>query len=244
MKALLFILLIGFATTVFGFEATLTFSSTPADAKIYLNGEMKGIGKATIALSRAVMVEVRIEREGYITYRKNYIYHKGSVYAHNENKGGYDRGDNYFTATLENDPAFENAKKGLKELEDGSFKTDSANTFIIVGVDSKYNIQESWKLVTKVANDYFDDFEENKGESGNLKSTWQAKVVGSKKIRSRLIVKVNTDSPLTYKVKIQSEYSDDSSVSTKDDEKFKEWDRVLKKYRGLLMNFNSKLTSK
>jgi hypothetical protein len=236
-KLFLTAFLINIINMATAFEAKLIFTTVPSTAKIYFDGQLTGTGTAEITLERAVLVEVKIVNEGYITFMKSYRYGKGSQFAKNEGKGGYERGKNEYTITLDKDPNYVSPTEKENQLNKLSTKTDSINKF--VAVNSKYNSQESWKLVKQVISDYFDDNDETKPEEGTLKTAWQTQVVDGKKIRTRIIVKTNTDN--SYKIKIQSEYSNDINASTKDDEKFQEWDRLLRKYQGAILELNSKL---
>lgn len=224
------------------FEATLEFAVYPTDAKIYFNGELRGTGKAKVELQRAILVEVKIEKEGYITFLKSYRYGKGSQFAMNEGKGSYERGENKYAITLEVDPNYLSPKEKENNLNRISYVTDSINKFFNVIINSKYNENEAWKIANQTLSDYFDDLENKKDESGNLKTAWQSQIIGDNKIRTRVIVKTNTEASLSFKIKIQSEYSDDKNSSVKDDEKFRDWDRLLLKYRQLIPDLNRRLT--
>jgi hypothetical protein len=41
-----------------------------------------------------------------------------------------------------------------------------------------------------------------------------------------------------------SEHSDVAGTGVKDDERFKEWDRVLKKYQNIITDFQTRLANK
>ena len=220
------ILLLLLSVAAFAFDAKLTFKVTPATAKIYFNGELKGTGTATYELERAILVEVKIVNEGYVTFYKAYRYGKGSQFAKNEGKGGYERGKNEYEITLDPDPNYVSPAEKEKALNKAAVKSDSINKFITF----KYTSADSWKAVTQVVSDYFDENEP--AEAGTLKTVWQSQVVNGMKIRTRVIVKPGDVG--TYKVKLQSEYSDDQNASVKDDEKFKEWDMELRKYQSML----------
>ena len=237
-------LFFGLTLKVLAFDATLNFTAVPSTAKIYFDGQLSGTGHASITLERAVLVEVKIVNEGYTTFNRSYRYGKGSQFAKNEGKGGYERGSNSYTITLEKDETVVKAEQSNTELKESSVKSDTANTFFNVVVDKKYSSPDAWKIVNKIVSDYFDDLDDTKVETGNLKSTWQTKIIGTKKVRTRIIIRTDTETPLTYKIKVQSEYTDDVNASAKDDEKFKEWDRVLKKYANVFSDFNKTLTTK
>lgn len=222
---------------VSAFEAKLTFTAIPSTAKIYFNGELRGTGTATYELERAILVEVKIVNEGYITFAKSYRYGKGSQFATNEGRGGYERGKNEYTITLDKDPNYVTPEKRLNQLNKISSVSDSLNKFI--AVTSKYNAADSWKMINQVVSDYFDDMDGSNAETGTLKTTWQTQIIDKKKIRIRAIVKTNSEN--SYKLKMQVEYSDDENASAKEDERFKEWDRIPKKYQAIFSDLNNKL---
>lgn len=237
MKKLIFFTYSLFLTnTISAFEAKLIFTANPATSKIYFNGELTGTGTATITLERATLLEVKIINEGYITFQKNYRYGKGSQFAKNEGLGGYERGKNEYTITLDADPNYVSPENRLKELNRISFLTDSINKFI--NINTTHNSQDAWKIINQVASDYFDDIEDKGMDSGTLKTAWQSQIVDGKKIRTRIIIKTDGNS---FKIKMQSEYSEDVNSSVKDDEKFKEWDRELNKYHNAVLDFINKL---
>jgi len=227
MKALLTALFCGlFVTSSFGFKATINITTVPSDAKIYFNGQLYGTGTAKLELSKQAKVILKVEREGYITITKTYLFKGGSRFAKSLRESYY-RGQNHFTITLIKDDKYVNPL-------DVSTKTDSINSFIICNVDPKYNSLDAWKIATKIVTDYFDDIENNKNELGTLKTNWVPQIVGIRKIRTRLIIKIDSENPLSFKIKIQSEYSDYINAYENDDENFKEWDRVLNKYKNLI----------
>jgi hypothetical protein len=238
-KNILIAIFLTISTLGLSFEAKLKFTTVPSTAKIYFDGQLSGTGVAEITLERAILVEVKIVNEGYITFSRSYRYGKGSQFAKNEGKGGYERGKNEYTITLDVDPNYVSPTEKENQLNKLSTKTDSINKFISLPVNSKISPQDSWKIVKQIISDYFDDNDETKPEEGTLKTAWQSQVVDNKKIRTRIIVKTNTDN--SYKIKVQSEYSNDISSSVKDDEKFQEWDRMLRKYESTIKELSFKL---
>lgn len=101
MKTKLITLFLMIASVASAFEAKLTFTAVPATAKIYFDGQLMGTGTATITLERAMLVEVKIVNEGYVTFERSYRYGKGSQFAKNQGLSGYERGNNSYTITLD-----------------------------------------------------------------------------------------------------------------------------------------------
>ena len=233
-----FIFLLVLSSPLLAFEAVINFTTNPTSADIFINGQMSGKGKAMIVLERADVVEVKVVNAGYKTYFKAFKYDRG--------KEGYDRGTNNFPITLEKDESFVPATytpMSEDELKELSVGFDSANIFLNFVVDKKYTQREAWKMVKKIVADYFDDLESMKDDTAYIKTSWSVKAMGTKKIRTRIIIRTDSENPLTYKVKLQSEFTSDLNATLKENEKFKEWGRLLKKYKFMLSDFNKALTT-
>jgi len=56
-----------------------------------------------------------------------------------------------------------------------------------------------------------------------------------------MIVKLGDTDPLTYKIKLVSEESKKPGTSVKNDELYREWDRVLRKYSNVIDELQSRL---
>lgn len=80
------------------FHATLYITSTPSEAKIYINNELKGTGSTVVILNEAKDVIVKVEKDGYITQTITYSYdnHKTTPTYRN-----YERGDNHLKIELQ-----------------------------------------------------------------------------------------------------------------------------------------------
>jgi hypothetical protein len=213
-------------------EFTITFTVTPSDAKITINGQYYGTGTATINMEQAGKVLATFEREGYITLTKKY--HYNFKYGYSGGSETYNKGSNHFSISLQKDDKHIPA-------EAISSSSDSINTFYSCVVSPKHNAETAWKATENVVLDYFEEVNFKKVEQGNLKTPWVAAVAGSKKIRTRLIVRVETEQPLTYRFNLQSEYCNDVNAYEYDDYRFQKWDLVMNKYRGLIQDLMGKL---
>jgi hypothetical protein len=63
-------------------------------------------------------------------------------------------------------------------------------------------------------------------------------------VRTRVIIKRASDTPLRYTIKIVSERNDSRDPKVKDDEKFVAWDRVLNIYKDVISEAQSRLTGR
>jgi hypothetical protein len=86
--------------------------------------------------------------------------------------------------------------------------------------------------------------ENSDAQTGYLRTAWQIKTYGANNevvIRTRIIVKRSSDSPVRYTVKIVSERNRAAGVSVKEDENFFPWDRLLNTYRDVISEMQSRL---
>lgn len=215
--------------------ATINITSNPSDAKIYIGGQLRGTGFASFNIEQAGKIQVKVEREGYVTFIQYYSYHNFAKFSYNATTATYKRGQNNFTISLIKDENYVNPS-------DVSVSNDSINSFYICYVNPKFNRQDAWKKVNDIVSDYFDDFDTSKNQEDLIKTNWETQIVGEKKIRTRFIIKLDNENPLSYKFKLQSEYSDNKNAYEYDNENFKVWDRILKKYNTILSKINSDLT--
>lgn len=132
----------------------------------------------------------------------------------------------------------------VKDAEEASIKTDQANIDFSVEVNKKYDLSQAWKLTTQIVTDYFDDIEVSDRETSYLRTAWSVRSFRQATIRTRLIIKLGNSDPLTFKIKLVSEYSRIPSASVKSDEQFVEWDRILRRYQNVIGDFSARLGNK
>jgi hypothetical protein len=197
------------------------FQPSEKDADIYVNGK-KINSEEPVSIYKNQCVNVKVEKTGFQTNQSSYCYVGASLHVP-ENK----------FITLVRDDAY-----------DASVKNDYANKDFEQEIDPKYIEQEAWKIISQIITGYFDNIEMADRETGYLKTSWQTKSFAKITVRTRVIIKQSSSKPLKYRVKIISEYAEGSDQSVKDDDKFKEWDRVLKKYDPLISEFQDRLSVK
>ena len=127
------------------------------------------------------------------------------------------------------------------DAEAASIKTDQANIDFSVEVNRKLEINDVWKRTNQIVTDYFDAIEVADKETSYLRTAWSVQSFQQNTIRTRLIIKLSKSEPLTYKVKLVSEFSGAPLTSVKADEQFHEWDRVLRKYQNVISDFTNRL---
>jgi hypothetical protein len=77
--------------------------------------------------------------------------------------------------------------------------------------------------------------------TGYLRTSWQLKTFKQNTIRTRIIIKKGSSNPLSFKIKLISEESRRPLTSVKSDELYREWDRVLRKYKDIIQEMQSRL---
>ena len=221
MKAKLFLLLTLAASGIITAQ-TVKISASEADANIVINGQNVGSGNYKLKLESKECYKVKVSKPGFLNYDATVCGKKAGPEAP---KSIY----------------FEMKKD---DAEEASVKTDQANVDFEIEVNKDLDILEAWKLTTQIVTDYFDAIEVSDKETSYLRTAWSVQAFQQNTIRTRLIIKLAKSSPLTFKVKLNSEYSGSSSTSVKADEQFRDWDRILRKYKNVISDFSTRLTKK
>jgi hypothetical protein len=211
-------LLLLFAQITFAQKYVKVSTSEP-DAKIFVDGQHLGTGSLKVKVPRNYCVNVRVVKPGYLSYNETYCNKKGQT---DPPKAKF--------FDMKKDDSFE-----------ASSKSDQANVDFSVEVNKKYDATAAWKLATQIVTDYFDAIEVSDKETSYLRTAWNVQSFAQNTIRTRFIIKLGNSNPLTYKIKLVSEYSGESGTSVKADERFREWDRVLRKYQNIITDFQTRV---
>ena len=221
MKIKLFIL-IAFAVHTISSAQTVKISASESDASIVINGQNVGSGNYKLKLESKECYKVKVSKPGYLHYEATVCGKKAGPEAP---KSIY----------------FEMKKD---DAEEASVKTDQANIDFEIEVNKDLEMLEAWKLTTQIVTDYFDAIEVSDKETSYLRTAWSVQSFQQNTIRTRLIIKLAKSVPLTFKLKLNSEYSGSNSTSVKADEQFRDWDRILRKYKNVISDFSTRLTKK
>lgn len=207
-----------------GCRTAVIITSSEQDAKIFVDGRQISSGGSAdiVKVKKNTCASIKVEKTGFLTENLSYCYSGTNLIAP---KTKY--------IELKRDDAY-----------DASVKNDYANKDFEQEVNKKYTEAEAWKIISQIITSYFDNIEMADKETGYMKTSWQSKSFTQKTIRTRIIIKQSSSSPLKYKIKIVSEFAEKPEQSVKDDDKFKEWDRILKKYDGLITEFQTRLGAK
>jgi len=198
---------------------TVQISASEADAKIIVDGQILGTGNAKIKVPKNSCVNVKVQKSGYLRYEQTFCNKKGM--AEPPKKQFFD---------MKKDDA-----------EEASIKTDQANIDFSIEINKSQDVSEVWKRANQIVTDYFDAIEVADKETSYLRTSWSIQSFQQNTIRTRLIIKLSKSEPLTYKVKLVSEFSGAPLTSVKADEQFHDWDRVLRKYQNVISDFTTRL---
>jgi len=217
MKKILFtlVLIIGFIlprVAVAQFGNVKTIHVTPENAKIFYNGHEVGNGTYQIKFKKSDDFAVlKFEAPGYITKTVK-------VFKNNPNKT--------ISFSLSKDEAMANSIGG----EDG---VDVANKFFLVQAKDGMTENDVWKRIVNIAINYFENVEVMDKDAGWIKTAWVYDNFSSQSVRTRLEIRhqYSGGDQLSYKVKL---YSEIAEGSTKKDEDFQQYDRVLRKYNDIV----------
>lgn len=204
-------------------DRLVKITTAPADAAIEIGGKRVGNGSYDLKVPKNACVEVRVTRDGFVQYRKNYC---------NQ-------------TNMQEPPMTDFLELPVDEAYTSSVSSDLANVRITVPVRAGISAEEAWKVLSSIITGYFDILETVDFNTGYLTTSWQVQNFQSSIIRTRVIVSSggNTDK-IAYAVKLVSQEAKvfgDEKVTVKDDELFEDWARILKKYDGLIQEIQARL---
>lgn len=210
----LFILLMSYS--VFGQkvrDSKMKISTSSGDATITVNGKAAGNGGAEVKFLANSCMKVSATLDGF--------YSKSVEFCNN----GFTKLPKAYYIELEADAAYA-----------ASVKTDIAN--VDINVRPKKSQLESWKAINSLVLQYIDAIEVSDKDNFYLRTAWVVNSFNSGVYRTRIILK--TSGPDQFSIKILSEKAE-PGASVKEDERFSEWDRVLRKYAKIVEEIQNRL---
>jgi hypothetical protein len=218
-KGFLLILILALTSSAsFAGKKIVKLGVSEADAKIFLDGKLMGSGQMDIVILSNTCVNIRIEKVGFLTEHITFCY-----------KSNFAPPPKTYYVEMKKDDAY-----------DATEATDMANIDIEIKTNKPEN--DAWKLISQIITSYFDVIEVTDRNTGYLRTSWVVQTFKQNTIRTRMIVKLGNSDPLSYKIKLISEQSGQPQTSVKSDELFKEWDRVLRKYKEVINEIQGRLT--
>ncbi|MDO3645039.1 hypothetical protein [Mucilaginibacter sp. L3T2-6] len=215
LPVILLLLVASFAASA----QTVMVSASEPDATIIVDGQSLGTGNLKVKVPKNSCVNVKVQKAGFLKYEQTYCNKKGQTEPPKKQFFDMKRDD----------------------AEEASVKTDQANIDFSIEVNKKQDPVDVWKRANQVVTDYFDAIEVSDKETSYLRTAWSVQSFQQNTIRTRLIIKLAKSEPLTYKVKLVSEYSGAPLTSVKADEQFHDWDRILRKYQNVISDFTTRL---
>ena len=209
------VLSISFAEPVFADEK-LKISVSEQDAVIFVDGKPSG-SSAEIKIDKGSCVNVKIVKTGFLTENLSFCDKKSAATIPKSLFVELKRDDSY----------------------DASLKIDFANNDIDVRTSKPE--ADAWRLMNQIITSQFDIIEITDKETGYLRTAWAVQTFKGNTTRTRIVVKLGGTDPLYYKIKLISEQSGEPGTSPKSDERFQEWDRVLRKYEGVINEIQNRL---
>jgi hypothetical protein len=200
-------------------DRVVRINTTPNDATIKVDGKQVATGEHNIKVLDGACVEVIIERAGFVPIIKNFCNQ------HN----------------MQAPPVNEHIALKTDEAYSSSIQSDQANVNFSITVGATRTPDDAWKIINGIVTNYFDVIEMADKETSYLRTAWSMKNFPNNTIRTRIIVKPGNTGTLQYIVKIQSESSGAANTSAKDDEKFREWDRLLNTYKDVISEMQARL---
>jgi len=211
------VLMLLLSVASFATKKTIVVSASEEDAKIYKNGKFIGTGQVEIVIVSNSCATIEARKIGYLTEKVKFCNNKYSAKPPKAYFFEMKRDDSY----------------------DASLRSDIANNDIELKTSKSED--EAWKLINQIVTSYFDVIEITDKETGYLRTAWIAQSFKQNTIRTRFIVKQASSNPLTYKMKLVSEFSGAAGTSIKRDEQYREWDRVLRKYANIISELTTRL---
>ena len=205
------------STRIGGAGKKVEITSDPG-ASIIVDGKNVAGNSIRIKVAKNSTVDVRVEKVGFITAIRNYSNVRSMVLPKSE------------YIKLEPDDAFAS-----------SVSTDVANRHVEISAQMERSEEEIWKVISRVVLDHFDVIEIADSQTGYLRTAWTANSFRAASVRTRLIVKYAGNDPLRYRIKLASEIAP-ALTSVKADERYDEWDRVLRVYDPIMDDLRSRLT--
>lgn len=209
MKYLLTLLALTFTIGTYGQKSTIRTNVPSAD--IFIDGKLVGQGEVGgIKIPRNECITVQVSATGYLSQTKEYCKIKGMPQIEKT----------------------EYIELGIDDSFEASVQSDFANNDIIINPKNK-DVDQVWKNAFRLITNYFDAMEVNDTEVYYLRSSWVVATFKGYTIRTRVVYRLTRENPLEFSIKVISERAE-GLASAKDDEKYKPWTRILKRYAALI----------
>lgn len=191
-----------------------TITTTPSNAKIYIDGNYVSDGSYMVKFKHNEdFINIKVEYPGYVT--KEFRLYKRDA-------------RKTIGITLVEDDALE-----------GSTASELANQYFTIRVREDLDVDKAWKLLTQVLLDYFNEIKTSDKASGYMNTSWviQTFPMAEVKVRTKVQIKETSLDGFAYQIKIFSEIADIDSG----EQGFKPWSRVTKKFEPLINEMQTRI---
>ncbi len=195
--------------------------NAPPDAKVYVNQKQAGVGTVNVKIAEGTCVAVRIDQAAYVSETRQYCAQDNAPSPPIDDAINLSPDDSY--------PA--------------SSSTDQANVTVTVEVGKGRTEESAWNVLAAIIPTYIEALETTDRSTGYIRTAWQYKPYADGRviIRTRIIVSRPSTDPLKYNIKIASERNRTPGITTRDDENFEPWSRLLATYKELLNDIRNRL---
>jgi phage tail tube protein FII len=203
--------LLALSVTLAAYSQKSTIRTNIPSANIFIDGKLVGQGEVSgIKIPRNQCITVQVSATGYLSQTKEYCKIKGMPQIEKT----------------------EYIELGVDDSFEASVQSDFANNDIIINPKSK-DVPSVWKNAFRLISNYFDAMEVNDTDVYYLRTAWVVSTFKGYTIRTRVIYRLTRENPLEFSIKVVSERAE-GQASPKEDEKFKPWSRILKRYAALI----------
>lgn len=199
-------------------DRLVTIAPVPQTATVYVDDQAMGRGTQNVVVKRDACIKVWVAAASYATDYREFC-------------------------NRENTPLVDEVRVALvsDEAYSSSIQSDQANVNFTIEVGGAKTMDQAWRVISQVVLGEFDVIEITDKETGYMRTAWEVSNFSTNTIRTRVIVKLGDTQPLKYVVKVASEQSGRPRTSVKNDEEFKEWDRLLNSYKDIINELQARL---
>jgi hypothetical protein len=194
-------------------------TTSPQEARIYVNGILKGKGKTQLIIHKNECLTVEVRLEGFVQEIRTYC-----------NKRN------------ESSPHKDYIQLQADEAITSSTPSNYVNNETLLSVKSTKTREDAWGHIYSSILHTFEDIDLNDARAGYLRTAWIGSSFKNNTVRIRVIIRQTSDDPLAYKVKFTSEESGKSGTPVINaDGLYKPFNRMLKKYDQFIEELMAKL---
>ena len=205
-------------------DRVVTVTTVPPNASISVDGNVVGCGTFDVVVRNDQCANVKAELTSYADEERQFC--------------------NNVNARI---PDAVRIELRPDEAYSSSIQSDQANVNFTIEVGAGRTPDVAWRTISQVILSSFDVLEITDKETGYMRTAWEATKFSSSIVRTRVIVKLGDTSPLKYVVKIASERAPlrrlgrTEEISVKDDQEFREWDRIMNSYKDIINELQARL---